>query len=311
MVRKLWKNCFFLTWNLRRIGTVNYLLPRIQCRINKAVGDIYIPSVEDYGRKDVDEEELLVEPQDVRVPAFAQQKYESPNNAPLPWETEEAEVNQSVTPEMCVCARAGDGTSHRTMMSAVMDSLTHLFSSRRWPATRQRHSTAVNTQMDTTVPLLPPVEAATTSSSHSEAAAMCRAHMQPRCSRFDSIQVGFRSPPPAPPSSSLPLCAPRRAESSNSVHLLVTFRCGCDPECGDAWFWREAAAIGLEFEEGAARVAGSACVAGELVPSHGATPGLWMVMKDPWHVCTLGAIEEILFFIDCKFLLIAYQVSAW
>lgn len=55
-----------------------------------------------------------------------------------------------------------------------MDSLTHLFSSRRWPATRHRHSTAVNTQMDTTVVLLPPVPSAaaavTTSSSHHAAA---------------------------------------------------------------------------------------------------------------------------------------------
>jgi hypothetical protein len=67
------------------------------------------------------------------------------------------------------------------MMSAVMDSLTHLFSSRRWPATRHRHSTAVNTQMDTTVVLLPAVPptaaaaaaaAAATSVSHHAAADM-------------------------------------------------------------------------------------------------------------------------------------------
>lgn len=63
----------------------------------------------------------------------------------------------------------------RTMMSAVMDSLTHLLSSRRWPATRHRHSTAVNTQMDTTVVLLPDVPptvaAATSASNHAAAAA--------------------------------------------------------------------------------------------------------------------------------------------
>lgn len=55
-----------------------------------------------------------------------------------------------------VIIRRGDEVLGRTMRRAVMDSLTHLFSSRRWPATRHTHSTAVNTQMDTTVPLLPP-----------------------------------------------------------------------------------------------------------------------------------------------------------
>ena len=55
-----------------------------------------------------------------------------------------------------VIIRRGDEVLGRTMRRAVMDSLTHLFSSRRWPATWHTHSTAVNTQMDTTVPLLPP-----------------------------------------------------------------------------------------------------------------------------------------------------------
>jgi hypothetical protein len=51
-----------------------------------------------------------------------------------------------------------------TIMSAVILSLTHLYSSRRWPATR--HSTAVKTQMDTTVALLPPVLATVVIPSH-------------------------------------------------------------------------------------------------------------------------------------------------
>jgi hypothetical protein len=80
----------------------------------------------------------------------------------------------------------------RTMMSAVMDSLTHLFSSRRWPATRHRHSTAVNTQMDTTVVLLPAVPpttaaAATSASHHAAAAAIDSLPASRPCPLFASL----------------------------------------------------------------------------------------------------------------------------
>jgi len=43
-----------------------------------------IPGIEDYGWKHVDEEELLIEPQDVRLLPFGEQKYDRSNEAPLP-----------------------------------------------------------------------------------------------------------------------------------------------------------------------------------------------------------------------------------
>lgn len=97
----------------------------------------------------------------------------------------------------------GGGAWIRTMMRAVMDSLTHLFSSRRWPATRHRHSTAVNTQMDTTVVLLPPVPSAAdaaSSVSHNAAAmdslslslAPCPLFLLPPCDgRFWRVARGL------------------------------------------------------------------------------------------------------------------------
>jgi hypothetical protein len=62
--------------------------PQLGSHYDATVVETRIPGIEDYGWKHVDEEELLIEPQDVRLLPFGEQKYDRSNEAPLPQKKE-------------------------------------------------------------------------------------------------------------------------------------------------------------------------------------------------------------------------------
>jgi len=70
----------FLGLNKALIETLSHAITNTTLQVDQAC----VPGIEDYRWKHVDKEELLVEPQDVRVLPFGEQKYDGSYDAPLP-----------------------------------------------------------------------------------------------------------------------------------------------------------------------------------------------------------------------------------
>lgn len=75
MGKKLWKNCFFLTWNLHHTIIINYI-HTYYCWMQLSTK--FSPCIENDGRKEIDEENLFIKSEYVWTLPFANQQNDRP-----------------------------------------------------------------------------------------------------------------------------------------------------------------------------------------------------------------------------------------